>query len=88
MAENKLVHGYNANLQAFGQSGFDYQSGAGSLTAHTYVAVTTLESSVISTVSSFGDNLSTVEIPAGLTIYGLFTEITVDSGKLLAYRLA
>lgn len=88
MVENKLVHDYNSNLQAFGQSGFDYQSGSGTLNAHKYVAITTLESSVISTASAAGDSLGTVTIPAGLTIYGLFTEITVDSGKLLAYRLA
>ena len=88
MVENKLVHSYNSNLQAFGQSGFDYQSGAGTLNAHKYVAITTLENSVISTASVDGDSLGTVTIPAGLTIYGLFTEITVDSGKLLAYRLA
>lgn len=83
-----LEQEYNANLQAFGQQGFDYQSGAGALNAHKYVAVTALENCVISTVSSYGDNLNTVTIPAGLTVYGLFTEVTVDSGKLLAYRLA
>jgi hypothetical protein len=85
MAANKLVHDYNANLQAFGQSGFDYVT-TGTINSHTYIAITALEDASISTTAVGGDSLSSVTIPKGLTIYGKITSITVSSGKILAYR--
>lgn len=87
MAANKLVHDYNANLQAFGQSGFDYAT-SGTLNSHTYVAITVLATAQLDVTASAGDDLTNVSIPAGTTIYGNFTSITVDSGRILAYRLA
>lgn len=87
MAANKLVHDYNANLQAFGQSGFDYAT-SGTLDSHTYIAITVLATAQIDAVTVGGDDLTNVSIPAGTTIYGNFTSITVDSGRILAYRLA
>lgn len=85
MAGNKLVHNYNANLQAFGQSGFDYVT-TGTIDTHTYVAISVLEDASISTAAAGGDSLSSVTIPKGMTIYGKFSSITVSSGKILAYR--
>lgn len=85
MAANKLVHNYNANLQAFGQSGFDYVT-TGTINSHTYIAISALEDASISVTAVGGDSLSSVTIPKGMTIYGKFTSITVSSGKILAYR--
>lgn len=85
MAANKLVHDYNANLQAFGQSGFDYVT-TGTINTHAYIAISALEDASISATPSAGDSLSSVTIPKGMTIYGKFTSITVSSGKILAYR--
>jgi len=87
MAANKLVHNYNANLQAFGQSGFDYVT-TGTINAHTYIAITVLATASISVVSDGGDDLSSVSIPAGVTIYGKFSSVTVSSGRVLVYRQA
>lgn len=85
MAGNKLVHNYNANLQAFGQSGFDYVT-TGTINTHTYIAITVLATASISVVSDGGDDLSSVSIPAGVTIYGKFSSVTVGSGRVLVYR--
>ena len=85
MAANKLVHNYNANLQAFGQSGFDYVT-TGTINSHTYIAISALEDASISVTAGAGDDLSSVTIPKGMTIYGSFSSITVSSGKILAYR--
>lgn len=85
MAGNKLVHNYNANLQAFGQSGFDYVT-TGTINSHTYIAITVLATASISVTSAGGDDLSSVSVPAGVTIYGKFSSITVASGRVLVYR--
>jgi hypothetical protein len=84
---NKLVHNYNSNLQAFGQSGFDYVT-SGTINSHTYIAITVLATAVLDVSVEAGDSLTDVSIPAGTTIYGSFSSITVDSGRILAYRLA
>lgn len=87
MAKNTLIHGYNANLQAFGQAGFDYAT-AGSTNPNVYIAVSVLEDAVITATCSEGDNLSSVSVPKGMTIYGTFSSITIVSGKALLYRKA
>ena len=85
MAGNKLVHDYNANLQAFGQSGFDYVT-SGTINTHVYIAITVLATASISVTPSSGDALSAVTVPAGVTIYGKFTSVSVASGRVLVYR--
>ena len=82
-----LEQEYNANLQAFGQEGFDYIT-TGTVSDQTFIAVTALENSSISVTAEKGDNLSSVAIPKGVTIYGRFSSLTVVSGKVLAYRKA
>ena len=71
--------------QSFGQAGFDYVT-SGTINSHDYIAVTALEDAQIDATASAGDSLTDVTIPKGLTIYGRFTSITVDSGKVLVYR--
>tara|TARA_R110002153_G_scaffold105081_3_gene243288 strand:+ start:151 stop:426 length:276 start_codon:yes stop_codon:yes gene_type:complete len=84
---NKLVHNYNSNLQSFGQSGFDYVT-TGTINSHSYIAITVLDTAVLDVTTEAGDDLTDVSIPAGTTFYGSFSSITVDSGRILAYRLA
>ena len=75
------------HMQSFGQAGFDYVT-SGTINADTYIAITALEDSQLDVTASDGDSLTDVTIPKGLTIYGTFSSITVDSGKILAYRKA
>ena len=84
---NNLFRNGDANLQAFGQAGFDYVT-TGTINAHTYIAITALVDTQVDVTSENGDSLTDVIIPAGLTIYGRFTSVTVDSGKALVYREA
>ena len=58
--------------------------------AHTgpFVAIQALEDSVIDVSEcdmSWIEDVADFTIPAGLTIYGKFTSIELDSGKVLAY---
>ena len=59
--------------------------------AHTgpFVAIQALEDAVVDVSEcdmSFIEDVVDFTIPAGLTIYGRFTSIELDSGKVLAYR--
>jgi uncharacterized protein YcgI (DUF1989 family) len=59
--------------------------------AHTgpFVAIQALEDAVVDVSEcdmSFIEDVADFTIPAGLTIYGRFTSIELDSGKVLAYR--
>ena len=58
--------------------------------AHTgpFVAIQALEDSVVDVSEcdmSWIEDVADFTIPAGLTIYGKFTSIELDSGKVLAY---
>tara|TARA_R100000808_G_scaffold21500_1_gene46425 strand:- start:890 stop:1162 length:273 start_codon:yes stop_codon:yes gene_type:complete len=58
--------------------------------AHTgpFVAIQALEDSVVDVSEcdmSWIEDVADFTIPAGLTIYGRFTSIELDSGKVLAY---
>lgn len=81
----KLQRDAEYHLQSFGQAGFDYVT-TGTISTDVYIAVTALEDAQIDATASAGDSLTNVTIPKGLTIYGRFSSITVDSGKILAYR--
>ena len=53
-----------------------------------YFAVAALEDSVIDTsecTTNITDAAATITVPKGMTIYGNFTSIELDSGKVLAY---
>lgn len=81
----KLQRDAEYHLQSFGQAGFDYVT-TGTINTNVYIAVTALEDAQIDATASAGGSLTNVTIPKGLTIYGRFSSITVDSGKILAYR--
>lgn len=76
----------NFQRQVLGQKGFRYLNGSASGTSgEFYRAITALEDASVTVVSESGDNLTTVTLYAGLTIYGLFSSVTTDSGTVLAY---
>jgi hypothetical protein len=72
-----------------GQFGFDHVT-TGTINQTDYSkgwnAITALEASQIDVTNNFGDSLTNVSIPSGVTIYVTASSITVDSGRILAYR--
>jgi len=76
----------NFQRQVLGQKGFRKISTGGSGTAgEHYRAITALDYTTITVSSESGDDLSSVEIPAGVTIYGLFDSVSVTTGLVVAY---
>ena len=91
MAFKKSLHNFTVvesqNL-ALGQNGAVIIDGTDEITGP-FIAVTALAGAVVDT-SECTTNLSgtvpaTFPIPAGLTIYGQFDSIELDSGTVLAY---
>lgn len=78
----------NFQRQVLGQKGFRHIRVAGSSPAgEFYRAITALEDTTFSSITAeSGDSPSTITIPAGVTIYGLFSAFTVSSaGNCIAY---
>lgn len=51
-----------------------------------YKAITVLETASLTLTQTDGDaTLTTIPVPAGITIFGSFLTISVVSGKVLAY---
>jgi len=73
--------------QAFGDYGSEYIVTGETGTVNTvFKAITALEESSLTLTQPKGDTtLTTIPVPAGVTIYGTFTSISVVSGKVLAY---
>ena len=87
----------NIEKQSFGQAGATYLSGLGSaLTtgAKDICAITFIADSVIASTTSWpeltdsGGNFDSDIFPAGVTIYGQFTQVTLTSGAALCYHAA
>ena len=75
---------------SLGQYGAQYMHEA-ETTVGSFGAIQALENSVVNLSSSnwsCEDSTEDIPIPAGLTIFGNFSDITVNSGKILAYRNA
>jgi len=83
MAYSNLTNPGNYQLASFGQKGFKVLT-TSATTGH-FNALQVLEDASITLVSTNGDNLTNQDIPAGITIFGLFTSATAVSGKVLAY---
>jgi hypothetical protein len=76
----------NFQRQVLGQKGFrKLRTGSASISGEFYRAITVLADASITVTSEAGDDLNAETIPAGITIYGLFSSITVVSGDVLAY---
>jgi hypothetical protein len=76
----------NFQRQVLGQKGFrKLRTGGSGNAGEFYRAITALDYTTISVTSEAGDDLTAEAIPAGVTIYGLFSSITVVSGDVVAY---
>ena len=76
----------NFQRQVLGQKGLrSVRAGGTGTSGEFYRAITVLADAVISTTAEAGDSLSSVTIPAGVTVYGLFSSVSVTSGEVLAY---
>jgi hypothetical protein len=76
----------NFQRQVLGQKGFrKLRTGSASISGEFYRAITVLADASITVTSEAGEDLNAETIPAGITIYGLFSSITVVSGDVLAY---
>jgi len=71
----------------FGQLGSRYIEAAGTgESGEVYKVITALEATVVTLVQPKGDaTLTDLPIPAGVTVYGKFTSVSVTSGSVLAY---
>lgn len=77
----------NFQLQEFEQLGFRYiVSGRPSIGGETYRTLFVLEAAVVTTTSPEGDSLSSETLAAGTLIHGFFSDVSVTSGALLAYK--
>lgn len=71
---------------SFGRNGFRVVTNGTTLpTEERYNVLYVTENSEITATSQKGDNLSSETLSTGSVIYGLFSEVTVASGKLIAY---
>ncbi len=76
----------NFQRQVLGQKGFRAIGASGTGTSgEFYRAITALDYATITIVSESGDDLTSAVIPTGVTIYGLFSSVSVTSGKVIAY---
>ena len=87
MAYSNLTNPGNFQLASFGQKGFKRVVSGTTFTStdgHCN-SILVLDDASLTCVSVNGDNLATEEVPAGTTIVGLFTAVSVASGTVLAY---
>jgi len=88
-----LANQSQANLQSFGQGGFNVVTDANPHTGD-YSAITVAEDAVIASITATDVNLngsadatalSGVTLSAGTTIFGKITGFTLTSGSVIAY---
>ena len=86
MSYSNINNPANFQLASFGQFGFRriVTGGTGTAGEH-YRVVYALEDSVVTVTAESGDNLVGQTMLAGMVVYGLFSEVTVVSGSVLAY---
>jgi len=85
MAYSNLTNPGNYQLASFGQKGFKLVENGTAAPAGHYNSILVLDDIVLTCTSLNGDNLASVEVPAGVTIVGMFTAVSVTSGTALAY---
>ena len=73
---------------SLGQYGAVYKADAAALTGGPWGSIQATAAAVVSVTASnwTGDATTAVDIPAGATIFGNFTAITLTSGKIIAYK--
>lgn len=72
--------------QSFGRNGFRIvESGTSLPEAEAYSVLQVIEEAEVTVVSQTGDSLNSETLTVGTTLYGLFSNVVVASGKLIAY---
>ena len=73
---------------SLGQYGAVYKTAAAALTGGPWGSIQATAAAVVDVTASnwAGDVTTAVDIPAGVTIFGNFTAITLTSGKIIAYK--
>ena len=88
-----LANTSQANLQSFGQNGFNLVNETAAQTGD-YSAITVAEEAVFSSITGINirlngsvssDALDSVTLAAGTTIFGKISGFTLASGKVIAY---
>jgi hypothetical protein len=86
MSYINLTNPVNYQLQDFGQMGFRViGTSAPSVATEEFRTIYVLQDAVVSANTAKGDNIVSKSILAGTRIHGLFTNISLASGKVLAY---
>lgn len=81
----------NISQASFGQHGYKIVTGAANTTPpadYNIVAVTVLAEASISTETTNTTrfpNMTTVTVPAGVTLYGSWSKVTLASGTVVCY---
>ena len=74
---------------SLGQYGAVYKTAAGALSGGPWGSIQATAAAVVSLTSgnwTDSDATTAVDVPAGATIFGNFTAITLTSGKIIAYK--
>jgi len=79
-----VFYNASANKMSFGDYGFDIIS-SGTSTAG-YRILIALEESELTFTNDLDGLTDTITIPAGFELYGVFSSVTIVSGKVIAYK--
>jgi hypothetical protein len=74
---------------ALGQFGAEVITDTAARTSKNYAAITVLADATFSTLTGkgiTGNAIAGFSIPAGVTLFGIFTAVTLTSGKVIAYN--
>jgi hypothetical protein len=86
VAYSNITNSAAYQLASFGQKGFrKLETGESGAADEFYRVVYALEDTTVTLTATAGDNLSGELMLAGTAIYGLFSNVTVVSGSVLAY---
>lgn len=90
MAHSNLNYPSDYHNTVFGRKGFEYITSSTATTAagKEYNAIQVITSASITLTADIGDSLTSITVPAGMTIVGLFSVVSVASGSILAYKAA
>lgn len=77
--------------ERLGKAGAVYKTAAGALSGGPWCAIQAVATAVVSVTSgnwTNSDASTAVPVPAGVTIYGDFSAISLTSGEIIAYKQA
>jgi len=80
---------YMYNSTALGQFGAEVITDTAARTSKNYAAITVLSAAEFSTLTGVdltGNAITGFSIPAGITLLGRFTAVTLTSGRVIAYN--